>query len=191
MGVTQARFWNGTAFDSASTFLDANLSSDGTSWTLPGVVLDTTGSYRVRVIAHDNAGNVAQAAENPRTDFLVVPDNIDPTAQAAVPGGGNPVTAPDTIEISGTAFDASSGVSRVRVRVQQLGLPDPSFWNGTAFTGTSVFLDADLSSDGTSWTLPGVILNTAGSYRIRVIAHDHAGNIAQAAENPRTDFLVQ
>ena len=191
LGVTQARFWNGTAFDSASTFLDANLSSDGTSWTLPGVVLDTTGSYRVRVIAHDNAGNVAQAAENPRTDFLVVPDNIDPTAQAAVPGGGNPVTAPDTIEISGTAFDASSGVSRVRVRVQQLGLPDPSFWNGTAFTGTSVFLDADLSSDGTSWTLPGVILNTAGSYRIRVIAHDHAGNIAQAAENPRTDFLVQ
>ena len=191
LGTTPSLFWDGSSFTETPIFHEANLSSDGASWTLPGVTLDSIGRYRVRVIAHDKAGNISQAFENPETDFLVIPpDTTDPSAQATTPDSGNFITVPETIDITGTAFDAESGVSSVGVRIQQLGTTPAMFWDGSSFSNTSIFHDALLSGDGTSWTLSGVALVTVGRYRIRVIARDKAGNISQAFENPETDFLV-
>ena len=77
------------------------------------------------------------------------------------------------------------------MRIQQLGVSPATFWNGSSFGNTSTFLDANLDSEGTSWTLPNVSLDNIGSYRIRVIAIDNAGNVSQASQNPQTVFSVK
>ena len=69
--VTPALFWNGLDWTPLSTYLDAAIDQDNTSWTLPAVNLTETGNYRVRLVAYDKAGNVAKALENPKSDFTV------------------------------------------------------------------------------------------------------------------------
>ena len=72
--------------------------------------------------------------------------------------------APGNLDVTGTAFDADSGVNRVRVRVQRLGLSPNLYWNGSAWTPTSAYPDADLNNTATAWTLPGVDLTNTGNY---------------------------
>ncbi len=190
LGVSPALYWGGSTWSNSSVFLDASLSADGTAWELAGVDLNETGTYRVNVIAYDNAGNLAQSFENPKTDFTVsIDDDTDPIAQATSPGNGDD-TPPGVTTITGTAFDADSGVSTVRVRVRQLGVSPALYWDGATWNSSSVFLDASLNAGGTAWTLAGVSLNETGSYRVHVIAYDNAGNLAQSFENPKTDFTV-
>ena len=54
-------------------FLEATLNNtnNATSWTLPNVDLNISGNYRIRTIAYDNAGNVTNANDNPKTDFSI------------------------------------------------------------------------------------------------------------------------
>lgn len=193
IGTAPALFWNGNAWTKTSAFPDAILDDSATLWTLPNVDLNVSGNYRIRTIAYDNAGNVANANDNPKTDFSVENnDSIKPTAQATSPADTSSIT-PDIIDISGTSFDADSGVNRVRVRVQQIGVTPLLYWDGSAWTTTSVFLEATLNNtnNATSWTLPNVDLNISGNYRIRTIAYDNAGNVANANDNPKTDFSIE
>ena len=195
LGVSPALFWNSTAFTPNSTFVDATL--NGTEWTLPNVNLDAAGDYRILLIAHDNAGNVSQASANPRTDFSVFtaspPDEVNPFAETTSPVDGDSNIPIAVTDVTGTASDDNSGVNRVRVRIQQIGISPTRFWAGgtDGWVPNSTFVDTELNNNGTEWTLPGVNLDAAGDYRILLIAHDNAGNISQASANPRTDFSVQ
>ena len=179
-----ANFWDGTAFTPGSIVHDATLNGDGT-WTYPNINFPS-GDYRIRLIATDNAGNTAPATQNPNTIITVVADTTDPSAAVTSPADGSTV-APGLRDIEGTATDDLSGVSRVRVRIQQLGTAN--FWDGTAFTPGSIVHDATLNGDGT-WTYPNINF-PSGDYRIRLIATDNAGNTAPATQNPNTIITVQ
>ena len=80
-------------------------------------------------------------------------------------------------------------MNRVRVRVQQIRISPTRFWAENGWVPNSTFVDATLNGDGT-WTVPGVDLDAAGVYRIRVIPTDNAGNTANVLDNPNTDFSV-
>jgi len=143
----------------------------------------------------DNAGNDAFTGTGlsvwpVSTVFSVdIADSALPTAQATNPAD-NSTQTPGTLDITGTAFDADSGVNRVRVRVQRLDLSPKLYWNGTAWTPTSTYPDADLNDTDTTWTLPSVDLTNTGNYRIHYIVNDNAGNIARVADNPASNFSV-
>ena len=115
-------------------------------------------------------------------------DNTDPGAIATSPSDGSLIT-PGLTLVSGTAFDADSGVASVTVRIRRAS--PLAFWDGTAWVSESIYIPADLDSTATSWTLPNdVDFDLVGRYRIRVRATDNAGNNATAAENAVTDFSV-
>ena len=70
--VSPAVFWNGGAvFNTTSTYHEATLNNNGSTWTLPGVDLSVPGNYRILVRAFDNAGNHANASANDSTNFAV------------------------------------------------------------------------------------------------------------------------
>ena len=190
LDVSPRLYWNGTAWTPTSIYPDTILNTDATSWTLPDVDLTNSGDYRIHVIAFDNTGNIAGAAVNPSTNFSIgTIDTIKPIAEATSHPNGITLS-PDTASISGTAFDADSGVNRVLVRIQRLDASPRLYWNGTAWTPNSSYPEATLNSSATSWTLPSVDLTESGEYRIHIIAYDNAGNFARAADNPNSNFTV-
>ena len=148
----------------------------------------------IRLIGNWNIAPETDPETDPSADPETAPspeivDDVRPSAQATSPAGGSAVT-PAITDISGIASDIGSGVSRVRVRVQRLGVSPAEFWNGAAWSTTSAFLDADVQTSGDSWTwtLADVDLTVPARYRVRVIAIDNAGNTSRAAQNPATDF---
>ena len=152
--------------------------------------LSEAGSYRILLWARDRNGNIASWSKHEVGDFLVRSnDNTPPSAQIAVPTMGS-VLDPGVIDVSGTAMDTESGVDRVRVQVRQVGISPLLFWDGEDWVTSSVFLDANLESDG-SWTLPDVELSESGRYRILLWARDGNGNIAGWRDHEVGDFLVQ
>ena len=188
--VSPALYWNGNAWTNEPVLSDATLSDDNSIWTLPGIDLSTPGDYRIRLIAHDQAGNVARISDLPGSDFSVPPSDTQiPFAQVTTPADNADVIA-GLQSISGIASDKSSGVSRVRVRIQQLRVSPALYWNGNAWTNEPVLSDATLSDDNSIWTLPGIDLSTPGDYRIRLIAHDQAGNVSRFSDLPGSDFSV-
>ena len=191
LGTTPSLYWNGASWSSAATYSDAILNSSGTNWELPDVDLTVPANYRIRLLAHDDAGNIANVQFNATTVFTVVAgDSTIPIAQTTSPSDGATINA-DVIDVVGVSSDDLSGVSRVRVRIQRLGTSPPLFWNGNGWSGSNAFVEADLSNNGTSWTLPDVDFTVPANYRIRLISHDVARNIARAADNPTTTFTAQ
>ena len=190
-------YWDESGWTTASTFIDADLTNNGTNWTLPNVDFSILGDgdYRVRLIAEDAAGNIASSvASIPAFNFIVGTDTTDPTAQVTSPGDGDSIPA-NVSDVVGTASDDLSGVTSVRVRVQYRSGNPILYWTGSinGWTTASTFLDADLSNNGTSWTLPNVDFSITGDgdYRVRLIAEDAAGNIASStASIPASDFTV-
>ncbi len=188
-------YWDGGAWVTGSIYVDADLNdnNNATTWTVPDVDLDDVGKYRVHVIAVDNAGNVASAAENPRTDFVVVyDDNEIPSATIDSPDGSVPIAGAE-LDVTGNATDNDSGIDRVRVRVQQRDSTPRTYWDGDAWVPGSVYVDANLdnNSTNTDWTLPDVDLTAPGNYRIHLIVVDNAGNTSFRMTNPTVDFVVQ
>ena len=191
LGSSPSLYWNGNTWIASVSYVEANLSGNGENWTVPSVDLSVPANYRIRLIAYDVAGNIANANLNPRTDFTITLNDTNiPSAQTTSPFDGESVNA-GVIDIVGSSTDDVSGVSRVRVRVQRLGTSPALFWNGSNWTSTSAFVDAVLNNNGSSWTLPNVNLSTPASYRIRLIVHDIAGNIARASDNGLTVFTSQ
>ena len=118
-----------------------------------------------------------------------LPDTTNPSAEATSPADNSSIT-PTTADVTGIAFDADSGVSRVRVRVQQRDVSPRLYWDGSAWTPAPIYPIAQLNSAGTAWTLPNVDLTSVGDYRIHVLAYDNVGNFAKSSDNPFTNFSV-
>ncbi len=112
-------------------------------------------------------------------------DTTIPSAEVTSPANGTTIST-GTTNIQGIATDDLSGISEVRVRIQQLGTSN--FWDGNAFAPGSIFHVATLNGNGT-WTYPNVTFPT-GTFRIRLIAIDNANNIAAAIDNPLADITV-
>ena len=183
--TTVLHYWAERTGDSTEIFASPELATISTTTNGTGggrvnatlavepAVAAGTSPARAAVTEH-NSGN----AHGWSVALLEAPDVTDPFADVTTPADGTTITSGIT-DIQGTATDDLSGIDRVRVRIQQLGTPN--YWDGTAFTPGSIYHDATINANGT-WTYPGVNLTT-GEYRIRLLSHDNAGNIATASQN--------
>jgi hypothetical protein len=170
-------YWNGTSFGSATeVFLTA---TGTTSWTLafPATNFPANGSYTVRAVARDLASNFGETSRT----FTI--DRTAPTVATTFPVAGGVYNnaswnAGCTSTICGTAADVGSSVASVRVSVRQ---GSGSYWDGTSFGSASEVL---LPATGTTaWSLPFPATNfpADGSYTVRAVATDLAGNTASTS----------
>ena len=149
-------------------------------------VSDSSNTYQV-VVTDDSDDTIYASAT--LTVLSGIDDDTIPFADVSAPANGSIVSA-GVMPISGVASDDASGVERVLVRVHRLGVSPAEYWNGSAWTPSSVYLEANVSAGGANWTLPDVDLTQAGRYRIRLQVLDAAGNRSRPLDNPRTDFEV-
>ena len=113
----------------------------------------------------------------------VLPDTTDPIAVVTTPADGMEIDVTSSYQLEGSYSDDQSGVNWVRVRIQRLGVSPNEYWNGTVWSEVAAWVNVELDgSDG--WVLSGVDFSEAGSYSIRLISRDNAGNLSSAAENP-------
>ena len=192
LDTSPRQYWNGSSWVNALSFAEASVSASGLSWSLANVDLTNIGTYRIRLQAHDNAGNISVGASNLVTNFTVATaDTTAPSAATTTPAVASTL-APALQTVSGTASDntGGSGVDRVRVRLERLDTSPRQYWNGSSWVNALSFAEASVSASGLSWSLANVDLTNIGTYRIRLQAHDNAGNISVGASNLVTNFLV-
>ncbi|HEY7280951.1 MAG TPA: Ig-like domain-containing protein, partial [Actinomycetota bacterium] len=171
-------YWNGDAFGSSSEVL---LPATGTSsWDLPFAAANfpADGTYTVRAAATDNHGDTSTTS----VSFAFTSEVTPPTATIAFPGDGSSSRASTynagcaTPGICGSAADAT-GVQGVSVSIRRSS--DGTYWNGSAFSGsTETFDAATLGSPGaasTTWAY-ALSLPADGSYVVHVQTTDTAGN---------------
>ena len=148
VGVTQVTWSNSRGGSGTAT--------GTTSWSVASITLQT-GANVITVTARDAAGNTNT------TTITVTRDATAPSVTITSPTSNSTLTTTaSTINLGGTASDASTGVSQVTWSSSRGG-------SGTA-TGT------------TSWSVTGIALLT-GSNVLTVTARDGAGNT-------RTDTLT-
>jgi hypothetical protein len=168
-------YWNGTSFSSPTEVL---LPATGTtSWTFgfPGANFPSNGSYTVRAVATDAAGNTASTSRT----FTI--DRTAPTVGVTFPTAGAVYSAASWDagcstaggDVCGTAADTGSSVASVAVSVRQGA---GNYWNGTSFSSATEVLHP--ATGTTSWSLafPATTFPADGSYTIRTVATDAAGN---------------
>jgi hypothetical protein len=134
------------------------------------------GTYRYTVVAVFRSWTATSAPSAPVT---VTTDAAAPTASIAFPGAGaynatawsSAAACGDAI--CGTAHDGGSGVVRVQVGVRE-GTGD--WFDGRGFSSATEQLHA--ATGTTAWSLPFPTERFAGdgSYTVRVVATDNAGN---------------
>ena len=196
VGESPNLFWNGSMFteSSAGSFLPVDFDESTGEWTLTDIDFEI-GTYVVRVNVLDNAGNVATSSENPATTFVVeefvVPDTADPFGVATAPADGSTIVE-GVYDVSGTASDDDSGVSRVLAQVRSVGVSPNLFWNGSEFSESSAgsFLPVVFDESTGEWTLTDIDFEI-GTYVVRVNVLDNAGNVATSSANPATTFIVE
>lgn len=133
-------------------------------WTLPGTA--TTGA-RVRVTAHDAAGNSATAAS--AADFAIT-DGTPPTVAVLTPTAAEVVQAGTLYDVTFTSSD-DVGVTGHDV---EYSTDDGANWTPVA---------AGVPASPYAWTVP-VVPTVQG--RIRVTAHDAGGNTGAAVSDAFT-----
>jgi len=116
-------------------------------------------------------------------------DTTYPEVTILSPEDDTTIGANSSAEITGTALDEETGVNRLQVRVQRLGVSPLEYWNGAVWATKVTWLDATLDNLN-MWSLSGIDLSEEGRYRVRVKASDNAGNASNPSDNPILDFNV-
>src|SRR5205085_1309628 len=125
------------------------------------------GSYDLRVVTTDAAGNVTTSASR-----TVIVDNTAPTGTITAPAAGAALRG--TAVVSSDPADDGSGVASVQFEVEAPGASSFSSL-GSAVT-SAPFRD--------SWSTGSL---ADGSYDLRVVTTDTAGNVTTSAA--RTDVV--
>jgi pimeloyl-ACP methyl ester carboxylesterase len=151
---------------SFQTQIAANLPGDVRSfpWDVPSTLVTT--QARIRVVARDTAGNMAQDDSN--TSFTV--DPVAPAVTVVTPNGGETVTAGRTFTVRWTSSD------NIRLASHTVQL---STNGGQSFTNLAQNLPATAQSF--DWSVPAELATNQA--RIRVVAADAAGNTAADASD--------
>jgi hypothetical protein len=162
---------NGTA----SNFIDAG----GGTFTF-SVAPTADGNVCVDIatgVAQDAAGNVNNVA----TQSCVTSDRTRPSSVIVFPANGG-VFGPNTWtdSITGTASDATAGVSVVRVSIEDR--TTNQFWNGTAFSGSNEQFLSAVGTTNWSFAFSDTNLTNGRTYRVRGQAADAAGNVESTSE---------
>jgi len=167
--------WNGP--------YSSNVSTDPwntTSWsfTFP----NASSYYRFYSVATDNATNAESAPVT--NDTICAYDVVDPTVTITAPVDGNSYNSGVT-NITGTAYDVQ-GVNAVYVFIYNK--TGGTYWNGSAWIGSSINLTANMSggTPTTNWWYENQSAyptwTTATNYTINISAKDTAGNWNSSAE---------
>ena len=119
---------------------------------------------------------------------LDTPSDTTPPSGTITSHSSNTTIPAAIADVFGTASDIGSGVDRVRVRLERLNTGE--FWNGSAWTASNAFAEADVANNGLSWNLPNVDFTGDGTYRIRLVVIDNAGNSRGVNDNPVVNFIV-
>lgn len=156
LGSVNGKYWNGTAFNSATEVFTTATGTSGWSMALAASKLTNGASYTVHVQAIDAAGNT----ESPGSTDTFTYDTTAPTAAIS------PVTTAvyaAQVSITGTASDATAGLSGIAVTIMRDNVTQDVLYTGNATinSGTWSF----------SYT-PG----EAGAQVVAIIATDNAGN---------------
>ena len=182
VGITSpdADSWNKETIDIYGTASDANdinyslgyggssnnLGSGNTSKTNEKIAswnttFEADGTYIVKLIAYDSAGNTAEAQRS----FGV--DNTLPTIEITSPIAGTYLDFP--LEVIGSAVDLSAGIDKYDIKIQNamVGVSWTKIYSGTEEVYNSVL---------------GLVntINLNGNFRLKVIAYDNAGNSCEA-----------
>jgi hypothetical protein len=132
---------------------------DWSTWTLT-VDVGSFGNHRLVPRATDSSGNQAWNSMYVTFVELIAPDTTSPTVKISSPiDGSTIILTGDTITIQGTASDAESGVSTVKVRVD---------------TGSYVEATPKAAGDWSTWSVTLPI--TEGERRLVPRATDNEGN---------------
>ena len=184
------------------------VSSDAVSWrdvysTLSGLGGQESASFAsaaVRAVRlyvdRRSSGNGGVEVREMTPDLaLAAPDSVPPVSSVQFPSAN--IVYVDPSQISGTAADALSGVSRVEIRIRKVYGPDPSgdaYWRGPQeqwVVGASSWLPTAVTVLGSSatWQYGQVPAYwTGGSYVVNARAVDGSGNLEVAFSS--TPFKV-
>lgn len=169
-----------------SDWSSAGLSVSGTvstTQTLKVVGLnlpDAAGANLIRFRIQEISGTLELSP-----DFAIRVDTAAPASTVGQPADGVVLrTAP---AIAGTAFDATSGVSQVKLSIRAGA--SGHYWDGSAWVSGEQWLPA---TGTTSWTYAGVapVWTDGETYTIRSQASDSAGNVEAPAAGSSFTFDV-
>jgi PGF-CTERM protein len=165
VGVTAIDIYYKNGTDVLYIEIATGETNDGTyTWTIPD---DQSTNCSVKVVAHDAAGNTGEDASN--AVFTIAVDEEDPIVTVTAPNGGESWTEGETRTITWTADD-NVGVTTVDIAYSTDG--------GATYPNTIATSEAN---DGTyTWTVPSDYSKTC---RVKVVAHDAAGNTGEDASN--------
>ncbi|HYF10785.1 MAG TPA: Ig-like domain-containing protein [Actinomycetota bacterium] len=167
---TGGLYWNGTSFASSSEVL---LTPTGTTtWSYAFDAFPVDGSYTLRVVATDTAGNTSSTS----TAFTI--DDTAPSVAVTFPANGatygNAQFSAGCASpgVCGTAGDAISlGGVAISIRHVSTG----NYFNGTSFAAAT---EQQLAVSGTtawSYAIAATTFPMEGSYVVRATATDSAG----------------
>ncbi len=168
-------YWNGAAWSGTAENLQT--ATGTTSWTYALAATNLTDglTYTVHTVATDSAGNV----ETSSTSTFKY-DTTAPTSATTFPASNGSYNAAGwaagcaTAGLCGTASDATSSLANVKVSIKRSS--DNTYWNGSAWSGTSENL---LTASGTttwSYGLGAANLADGLTYTVHAVATDNAGN---------------
>jgi hypothetical protein len=174
-------YWNGSSFASVGEQLFTASGTDNWSYPLASADLSTNGNYVVRAVATSTSAATGSSSVTFTIDNSLPSVAITFAAAGATYGGAgyDAGCATPTGDFCGTATDAGNNLTGVQVSVKRSS--DGTYWNGTAFSGTSEQL---LNASGTgSWNLvfPASNFPATGSYVVRAVATDTAGNTTSSS----------
>lgn len=169
--VATGLYWDGSAF-AAETEQPVLFDSAG-SIPFPAANFAADGVYTAQIVVRDRAGNDANLTRTftidrdaPIVDIQFPLDGT--TYSTATWNAGCP-----TPGFCGTASDSGSGLSNQQISIRRDA--DGTYWNGSAFTGTTETL---LSMTGDDFAFAASRFPTDGSYTVRVEATDFGGHTA-------------
>jgi hypothetical protein len=136
------------------------------SFTVDGATASADGDYAARITATDGAGNTQQTDTNQLTL-----DTTAPSVTVGNPNGGETFQGGDTVTITWTADDATSGLTAAPITIEY------STDGGTTWSTIATGEADDGSYD---WTVPNTATQDA---LVRVNATDRAGNVGSDASD--------
>jgi len=168
--------WNGTGWVSSGAALPTTLANG--AWTCNGPLPSGSnlpdGSYTIEAVASDYVNNTATASAT------VIIDTLSPSVAITLPTNGS--TLSTWSQVTGTAADRGNGSGLSHVDLVITRASDGTEWNGWVWLTTPTGVPTTLSGgtfSAVNTTVPGIPAAsklTAGSYTVKAVAYDNAGN---------------
>jgi hypothetical protein len=155
--------------------------SGSTIVTSPDTVPTDSRCYVYTLTGTDRVGNPASIASAP-----VLVDAVPPSSTVTFPAAGSAYTTAGwdagcagSGGFCGTASDPASGVAQVHVSVKRSS--DGTYWNGSAWSGTTENPNTATGTTAWSYALPHANLTDGLTYTVHVYATDAAGNVESSS----------